>query len=86
VLLFLAIRIPRLEQQTRRLAVGRSGVPGKKKYTKDLRSSSRGEGWFDGQKELGNICRQKGLFSFPGPLYKLLHNASFLPQPPRPSI
>lgn len=58
----------------------------KKKYTKDLRSSSRGEGWFGGQKELGNFCRQRGLFSLPGPLYKLLHNASFLPQLRRPSI
>lgn len=78
---------PRLEHQIGRPAVGRNEAPGEKKYTKDLRSSSRGEGWCGhGQKELGNICRQRGLFSFPEPLEKLLHNAGFLPQLRRPSI
>lgn len=46
--------------QTGRPDVGRSGVPGKR--MKDLRSSSRGEGWCGGQNHPGDISEERIAF------------------------
>lgn len=55
-----------------------------KKQTKDLRSTSRGEGWCGGQKQPGDISEERGSLSFSVPLYKLLHSAGFLSKLQRP--